>query len=122
MIAAEKNNIFTGIASCNSNGDRIGPASAFAEFYHFCARHHLHHKISYLNFQLVIDGADEVDPNFFLIKVPSGAKKTYELMLKEGVIIRAMDSYGLEDYIRVNVGLPEENERFVQTLKKVLNR
>jgi histidinol-phosphate aminotransferase len=78
----------------------------------------------YLHRQLDDLGLEYVptQTNFFLIKVPAGAKKTYELMLKEGVIIRAMDSYGLEDYIRVNVGLPEENERFVQTLKKVLNR
>ena len=41
-------------------------------------------------------------------------------MLKEGVIVRAMDSFGLPDYIRVNVGLPGENERFVKTLGKVL--
>ncbi|MBW2609711.1 MAG: histidinol-phosphate transaminase [Deltaproteobacteria bacterium] len=59
--------------------------------------------------------------NFFLIKVPMGGKKTYELMLKEGVIVRSMQSYGLGDYIRINVGLPEENERFIKTLKKVLN-
>jgi histidinol-phosphate aminotransferase len=58
--------------------------------------------------------------NFFLIKVPIGGKKTYELMLKEGVIVRAMDSFGLPDYIRVNVGLPGENERFIKTLGKVL--
>ncbi|MBN1849927.1 MAG: aminotransferase class I/II-fold pyridoxal phosphate-dependent enzyme, partial [Deltaproteobacteria bacterium] len=58
--------------------------------------------------------------NFFLIKVPMGGKRLYELMLKEGVIIRAMDSYGLKDYIRINVGLPEENERFIETLKRIL--
>jgi len=58
--------------------------------------------------------------NFFLINVPDGAKKVFERMLKHGVIVRAMDAYGLPDYIRINVGLPEENERFVKTLKKVL--
>ena len=58
--------------------------------------------------------------NFFLIKVPRKGKEVYELMLKQGVIVRAMDSYGLADYIRINVGLPEENERFIRTLKKIL--
>ena len=58
--------------------------------------------------------------NFFLIKVPGGGKKIYELMLREGVIVRAMDSYGLPDYIRINAGLEEENERFIRTLRKVL--
>jgi len=58
--------------------------------------------------------------NFFLIKTPGGGKRLYESMLRQGVIIRAMDSYGLPDYIRVCVGLPEENERFIETLKRVL--
>jgi histidinol-phosphate aminotransferase len=58
--------------------------------------------------------------NFFLIKAPFGGRKTYELMLKEGVIVRAMDAYGLGDYIRINVGLPHENERFVTTLREML--
>ena len=59
--------------------------------------------------------------NFFLIKTPLGARATYQRMLKEGVIVRSMESYGLPDYIRVNVGLPEENERFIKTLEKVLS-
>jgi histidinol-phosphate aminotransferase len=59
--------------------------------------------------------------NFFLIKAPLGGKKTYELMLREGVIIRSMESFGLKDYIRINVGLPEENLRFIETFKKILN-
>jgi len=58
--------------------------------------------------------------NFLLIKTPQGAQETYGRMLREGVIIRPMDSYGLEDYIRVNVGLPEENERFIAALEKIL--
>ena len=58
--------------------------------------------------------------NFFLIKVPRKGKEIYERMLKQGVIVRSMDSYGLPDYIRINVGLQEENERFVRSLKEIL--
>ena len=36
------------------------------------------------------------------------------------IIIRSMVSYGFPDYIRVNVGLPEENKRFVEALKEIL--
>ena len=61
------------------------------------------------------------ETNFFLIKVPTGGKNIYQLMLREGVIIRSMDSYGLGEYVRINVGLPEENERFIKSLKKVIN-
>jgi histidinol-phosphate aminotransferase len=58
--------------------------------------------------------------NFLIIKTPLGARETYERMLKQGVIIRPMDSYGLEGYIRVNVGLPDENSRFIHTLESVI--
>jgi histidinol-phosphate aminotransferase len=58
--------------------------------------------------------------NFFLIRVPGGGKPLYEAMLKEGVIIRAMDSYNLKDYIRISVGTGTENSRFVETLEKVM--
>jgi len=59
--------------------------------------------------------------NFFLIKTPLGAGETYRRMLGEGVIVRSMESFGLREYIRINVGLPEENKRFIETLEKILS-
>ena len=58
--------------------------------------------------------------NFVLIRVPRPGQEVYQAMLREGVIIRAMDAYGFPDYIRVNMGLPEENRRFLEALQKVL--
>jgi histidinol-phosphate aminotransferase len=58
--------------------------------------------------------------NFILVYLGRAGKVVYQAMLKEGVIIRAMDAYGYPEHIRVNVGLPSENERFLTTLKKVL--
>ncbi len=58
--------------------------------------------------------------NFFLIKVPGSGKEIYKRMLRQGVIVRSMDSYDLPEYIRINAGLKEENERFIGALKKVL--
>jgi histidinol-phosphate aminotransferase len=58
--------------------------------------------------------------NFVLIRVPRLGKEVYQAMLRHGVIIRAMDAYGFPDYIRVNLGLPEENRRFLEALQKVL--
>ncbi len=60
------------------------------------------------------------EANFFLIEVPCEAKELYEAMLRRGVIIRSMASYGMKRFIRVNVGLPEENIRFIGALKEVL--
>jgi histidinol-phosphate aminotransferase len=59
----------------------------------------------------------ETEANFFLIRVGDG-KGVYEALLKEGVIVRPMASYGLPEYIRVTVGLPAENERFLSALAR----
>ncbi len=59
--------------------------------------------------------------NFFLVNVGK-AGEVYQSMLREGVIIRSMESYGLPEYIRISVGLPEENERCVRALSKVLGK
>lgn len=78
--------------------------------------------LSYLYGQLDELGLPYVpsQTNFFLIRVPMGADRLYKRMLREGVIIRSMASFGLPDYIRINVGLAEENERFMRTLKEAL--
>ena len=58
--------------------------------------------------------------NFFLIHVGRSADEVFEQMLRKGVIIRSMTSYGYPDMIRVNVGLPHENQRLVKALCEVL--
>jgi histidinol-phosphate aminotransferase len=58
--------------------------------------------------------------NFILIFVGRPALAVYQAMLKEGVIVRAMDAYDFPECIRVNVGLPAENARFLEALGKVL--
>ncbi len=58
--------------------------------------------------------------NFIVIRMAGPGREVYDAMLRQGVIIRAMDAYGLPEYIRVNVGLPEENRRFIKALAKVL--
>jgi histidinol-phosphate aminotransferase len=58
--------------------------------------------------------------NFFLIDVAMAADLVFERLLHEGVIVRSMTSYGFPRYIRVNVGLHTENERFLASLDRVL--
>lgn len=60
--------------------------------------------------------------NFFLIELNRPAQDVADAMLHEGVIVRSMKSYGLDRTIRINVGLPEENERFIRALTNVLGR
>ncbi|GAB6094508.1 histidinol-phosphate transaminase [Desulfatiferula olefinivorans] len=58
--------------------------------------------------------------NFFLIDVKRPSDEVFERLLREGVIVRSMSSYGFPEYIRVTVGLPEENQRFIRSLEKVM--
>jgi histidinol-phosphate aminotransferase len=59
--------------------------------------------------------------NFILFEVDAAAS-VYDALLHEGVIVRPVGSYGLPKHLRVTVGLPEENERFLNALGKVLGR
>lgn len=64
----------------------------------------------------------ESDTNFILVELRRSAKEVFDRMLKEGVIVRAMDAYKLDNYIRVTIGTMSENRRFIEALKKVLAR
>ena len=57
--------------------------------------------------------------NFILVRVGQGLT-VYERLLQRGVIVRPMDGYGLPEYLRVTIGLPEENRRFIEALESVL--
>lgn len=58
--------------------------------------------------------------NFFLIDVCGDATVLYESMLRKGVIVRSMKAYGFPEFIRINVGTPSENDRFLGALKESL--
>jgi histidinol-phosphate aminotransferase len=59
--------------------------------------------------------------NFILIHV-GDAPAIYESLLRDGVIVRPVASYGLPQHLRVTVGLPQEIERFVAALASALQR
>jgi len=58
--------------------------------------------------------------NFVLFDCGRDAKPIYEALLQMGIIVRPMTAYGLPTHLRVNMGLPEENERFLQGLRQAL--
>lgn len=59
--------------------------------------------------------------NFVCVAV-ADAGRVYEALLREGVIVRPVANYGLPNYLRVTVGLAEENERFLSALEKVIDK
>jgi histidinol-phosphate aminotransferase len=60
------------------------------------------------------------DANFILVKMEKG-REVYNRLLKKGIIIRPLDGYKLPDYIRVTIGLPEDNERFIKAFSGVVS-
>ncbi len=59
--------------------------------------------------------------NFICVNVGQGAA-VYEKLLREGVIVRPVANYGMPEYLRVTIGLEQENRRFLDALQKVLGR
>ena len=59
--------------------------------------------------------------NFLLVHVGAAAA-VYEALLRQGVIVRAVANYGLPEHLRVSVGLPVENQRFLAALRVALGR
>jgi len=57
--------------------------------------------------------------NFIMVKVGPG-REIFDVMQREGVIVRPMDPYGLPEYIRITIGTRAENRRCIAVLKKVL--
>ena len=59
--------------------------------------------------------------NFVLVEVGDAAQ-VYERLLRDGVIVRPVAGYGLPTWLRVSIGLPDENERFVAALERAMAR
>jgi len=53
--------------------------------------------------------------NFILVQVGPAAR-VYQELLMRGVIVRPVSNYGLGEWLRVTVGLPEENATFLAAL------
>ena len=53
--------------------------------------------------------------NFLLVNV-GDATRVNAALLRQGVIVRPVANYGLPAFLRVTVGLPRENERFLAAL------
>jgi histidinol-phosphate aminotransferase len=58
--------------------------------------------------------------NFMMIGTNGSADEISKALLPKGLIVRSLSSYGYPDIIRVNAGLPEENQRLIQGFKEVL--
>jgi len=58
------------------------------------------------------------ETNFILFETAANGKDVYEALLRQGVIIRPMGG----NRLRVTIGLPDENKRFVAELDKIIRK
>jgi histidinol-phosphate aminotransferase len=75
----------------------------------------------------IIEGLEELNlqyiPSFgnFVSFRASGAAQVYQRLLRHGVIVRPIGVYGMPEHLRVTIGLPAENERFLSALRLALH-
>jgi histidinol-phosphate aminotransferase len=104
----------------NANG--IAQAGALAglrdEEHMLRTRELTHQGRDYLQKEFAAMGLEFVPSfaNFVLVNVGDG-DAVFKALLKRGVIVRAMRSYKLPEWIRVSVGTMEQNRRFIEELK-----
>lgn len=59
--------------------------------------------------------------NFIAVDVGEQAAEINQLLLEQGVIVRPIAGYGMPGHLRVSIGLPEENDRFIEALARALD-
>ena len=57
--------------------------------------------------------------NFVAVEVPD-ALVLYQKLLERGVIVRPIGLYDMPNHLRISIGLPEENQRFLDALTELL--
>ncbi len=60
--------------------------------------------------------------NFLFVDVRTDAQQLFKAMLKQGVIVRSGEIFGEPAFIRVTIGAPPQNERFIQALTVCLGK
>ena len=59
--------------------------------------------------------------NFVLLHVGDGPR-VFRSLVERGIVVRPVANYGLREWIRVSVGLPQENDAFLRELQAVLTQ
>ena len=77
--------------------------------------------------RLLVDGLERLGlghiesfANFVTFQA-GAASRIYQRLLEQGVIVRPIGMYGLPEHLRVTIGLPAENERFLHALRTALH-
>lgn len=107
----------------NVNSVALAAATAALEDYEFVRRSY---ELNRTGMQQVTAGLRELGlefipsfGNFVTFKVRD-AGEVFQRLLRAGVIVRPVSGYGLPDFLRVSIGLPSENARFLESLEQAI--
>jgi histidinol-phosphate aminotransferase len=67
-------------------------------------------------------GVGESATNFVFARAPIPGRELFKALLRQGVIVRPLDEYGLPGHVRVSVGSPAQNKILIKALAKVMPR
>ena len=65
-------------------------------------------------------GVGESATNFVFARSPIAGRELFKLLLRQGVIVRPLDEYGLPQHVRFSIGTPSQNKALFTALKSVL--
>lgn len=60
--------------------------------------------------------------NFILVEFKKAGKAIYQALLEQGIIVRPMDPYGLEKFLRITIGTAFENNTCLVALERILEK
>ncbi|MDX6767937.1 MAG: histidinol-phosphate transaminase [Elusimicrobiota bacterium] len=65
-------------------------------------------------------GVGDSATNFVFARSPLPGRDLFHALLKQGVIVRPLDEYGLPHHVRISIGTPAQNKTMVSAVKTVL--
>ncbi len=65
-------------------------------------------------------GVGDSATNFVFARSPIPGRELFKALLRQGVIVRSLDEYGLPHFVRVSIGTAAQNKALFAALKKVL--
>ena len=81
-------------------------------------------KILFKKFKEMKIATNESKTNFLLLnfdRVNISSKKVFQKLAKAGILVRAMNTYGIKNSLRITIGKSKENKKLISVLRKILN-
>ena len=81
-------------------------------------------KILFKKFKEMKIATNESKTNFLLLnfdRVNISSKKVFQKLANKGILVRAMNVYGIKNSLRITIGKSKENKKLISALRKILN-